>query len=165
MQGIRDTLSGSESAAAPGDRIEGAGGWTEVAGCPLYTNDDFTLAVQQMDDMLARFPDLTAFIATGGWPQFVDQAYRQVAGRYRERIAAKRTILIVADTLPMQMALLRDGLSHAQVGQRPREMGYRAMVALRDLAAGVEVEDPIYTGLDVCTEENAATCVEPAASP
>ncbi len=27
----------------------------------------------------ARFPDLTAFVATGGWPQFVDQAYRQVA--------------------------------------------------------------------------------------
>jgi ribose transport system substrate-binding protein len=165
MQGIRDTLSGRASSSAPGDRVEGTGGWTEVAGCPLYTNDDFMLAVQQMDDMLARFPDLTAFVATGGWPQFVDQAYRQVAERHRERIAAKRTIVIVADTLPMQMALLREGLSHAQVGQRPREMGYRAIEVLRDLAAGGKVEDPIYTGLDVCTEENAATCVGSEASP
>jgi ribose transport system substrate-binding protein len=123
------------------------------------------LAVQQMDDVFARFPDLTAFVATGGWPQFVDQAYRQVAERHRERIAAKRTIVIVADTLPMQMALLRDGLSHAQVGQRPREMGHRAMTVLRDLAAGAEVEDPIYTGLDVCTAENAATCVGSEAAP
>ena len=104
-------------------------------------------------------------IATGGWPQFVDQAYRQVAQRHRDRIAAKQTIVIVADTLPMQMAILRDGLSHAQVGQRPREMGYRAMVVLRELAAGGTVEDAIYTGLDVCTTENASTCVEPETAP
>jgi ribose transport system substrate-binding protein len=123
------------------------------------------LAVQQMDDMMARLPDLTAFVATGGWPQFVDQAYRQVAERHRERIVSKRTIVIVADTLPMQMALLRDGLSHAQVGQRPREMGYRAMTVLRDLAAGGTVDDPIYTGLDVCTQETAATCLGAAPPP
>ena len=159
MQGIRDTLSGSASAEAPGERISGAGGWTEVDGCPLYTNDDFMLAVQQMDDIFARLPDLTAFVATGGWPQFVDQAYRQVAVRHRERIEQKRTIVIVADTLPMQMALLAEGLSHGQVGQRPREMGYRAMEVLRDLAAGAKVEGPIYTGLDVCSTENAATCL------
>jgi ribose transport system substrate-binding protein len=165
MQGIRDTLSGQASSEPPGERVEGAGGWTEVAGCPLYTNDDFMLAVQQMDDVMARFPDLTAFVATGGWPQFVDQAYRQVAERHRERIEQKRTIVIVADTLPMQMALLRDGLSHAQVGQRPREMGYRAMEILRDLGAGGNVEDPIYTGLDVCTAENATTCVGSEAAP
>ena len=42
MQGIRDTLSGKKSAEAPGDKLTGQNGWTEVAGCPLYTNDDFT---------------------------------------------------------------------------------------------------------------------------
>jgi ribose transport system substrate-binding protein len=57
------------------------------------------------------------------------------------------------------MTLLRSGLSHAQVGQRPREMGYLAMTVLRDLAAGGRVEDPIHTGLDVCTQENADTCL------
>jgi ribose transport system substrate-binding protein len=165
MQGIRDTLSGLASTEPPGDRLAGDGGWTEVSGCPLYTNDDFMLAVQQMDDVLARFPDLTAFVATGGWPQFVDQAYRQVAERHRERIAAKKTIVVVADTLPMQMALLRDGLSHAQVGQRPREMGQRAIEVLRDLAAGGAVEDPIHTGLDVCTQETADTCLGALQSP
>ena len=159
MQGIRDTLSGRDSAAPPGDRLTGDGGWAEVDGCPLYTNDDFPLAVQQMADMLARYPDLTGFVVTGGFPQFVDQAYRQVAERHRARLAENRTIVIVADTLPMQMALLRAGLSHGQVGQRPREMGYRAMLVLRDLAAGEQVPDPIHTGIDVCTQENADTCL------
>jgi ribose transport system substrate-binding protein len=173
MQGIRDTLGvratlgGRDSTSPPGERLEGdAGGWTEVAGCPLYTNDDFMLAVQQMDDVLARFPDLTGFVATGGWPQFVDRAYHQVAERHRDRITSGRTVVIVADTLPMQMALLRAGLSHAQVGQRPREMGYRAMVVLRQLAAGEMVDDPIHTGLDVCTQETAGTCLDaPSATP
>src|SRR5262249_2496217 len=41
MQGIRDTLSGKQSAASPGDRLAGENGWTELEGCPLYTNDDF----------------------------------------------------------------------------------------------------------------------------
>jgi len=159
MQGIRDTLSGRESQAAPGERLEGAGGWTEVPGSPLYTSDDFMLAVQQMDDILAKFPDLDAFVATGAWPQVVDQAYRQVIERHRDRIDSKRTIVIVADTLPVQMALLRSGLSHAQVGQRPFEMGHRAMTVLRDLAAGKTVEDPIHTALDVCTPETADSCL------
>src|SRR5690349_5411896 len=40
MQGIRDTLSGAKSDEAPGKRLSGQNGWTEVDGCPLYTNDD-----------------------------------------------------------------------------------------------------------------------------
>jgi len=51
MQGIRDTLSGTKSAESPGVRLTGQNGWTEVAGCPLYTNDDFPLSVQQMEDI------------------------------------------------------------------------------------------------------------------
>src|SRR6202158_3636848 len=45
MQGIRDTLAGKKSAASPGDRLTGQNGWTEAAGCPLYTDDDFPLAM------------------------------------------------------------------------------------------------------------------------
>ena len=63
------------------------------------------------------------------------------------------------DTLPMQMAQLKDGLSNGQVGQRPFEMGYKSMFILRELVKGMEVDDPIYTGLDVCTMDNADTCL------
>ncbi len=160
MQGIRDTLSGEQSARPPGDRLNGQGGWSEADGCPLYSNDDFPLAVQQMADVLARYPNLDAFVATGGFPQFAGQAYRQVAEQHRDRLASGETIVVVADTLEMQMEMLRDGLSHAQIGQRPAEMGYRSMEVLRALVkTGEEPEDPLFTGLDVCTTETADRCL------
>lgn len=159
MQGIRDTLSGQASTQPPGERLEGANGWTEVDGCPLYTNDDFPLSVQQMADILAKYPKLDAFVPTGGFPQFVAKAYRQVADKHIDRIKSKDTLLVVADTLPMQMDILKDGLSHGQVGQRPYEMGYKAMFILKDILEGKQVADPIYTGLDVCDEANADSCL------
>ena len=149
MQGLRDTLAEIESDAPPGMRLEGDNGWTEVEACPLYTNDDFPLAVQQMADVLASEPDLDVFSITGGFPQFVDQAYRQAVEPYRGRIDAKDLVIIGADTLPMQLDLLAEGLSHGQVGQRPYAMGYRSMEVLLELVNGGAVEDPIYTGLDV----------------
>ena len=151
MQGFRDTLAGADSGEPPGERLEGTNGWTEVAACPLYTNDDFPLAVQQMADILASEPDLDVFSITGGFPQFVDQAYRQAVEPYRERIESKDLVIIGADVLPMQLDLLAEGLSHGQVGQRPYAMGYRSMEVLLQLVAGQSVEDPIHTGLDVLT--------------
>jgi ribose transport system substrate-binding protein len=68
MQGIRDTLAGVERGEPPGERLTGQNGWTEVEGCPLYTNDDFPLSVQQLEDTLGKYPDLDAFIPTGGFP-------------------------------------------------------------------------------------------------
>src|SRR6201985_3363803 len=68
MQGIRDTLAGKPSAEAPGDRLTGQNGWKEIDGCPLYTNDDFPLSVQQFQDIMAKNPTLDAFIPTGGFP-------------------------------------------------------------------------------------------------
>ncbi|MCB1882998.1 MAG: sugar-binding protein [Geminicoccaceae bacterium] len=159
MQGIRDTLAGKESKDPPGERLTGQNGWTELDGCPLYTNDDFPLAVQQMEDILAANPKLDAFVPTGGFPQFIPQAYRNVAGKYKSRIDDKSLALVVADTLPVQMDILKDGLSLGQVGQRPFDMGYEAMKFLKDIKEGKEVKDPTYTGLDVCTPENADTCI------
>ncbi|MGE3740569.1 MAG: substrate-binding domain-containing protein, partial [Geminicoccaceae bacterium] len=86
MQGIRDTLAGVQSAEAPGDRLTGQNGWNEVDGCPLYTDDDFPRAVQQMEDILGKYPDLDAFIPTGGFPQFIPQAYANVAEKHKARI-------------------------------------------------------------------------------
>ncbi len=165
MQGLRDTLRGSSSDDAPGPRLDGSSGWSEVDGCPLYSNDDFPLAVQQLADLLAREPELDAFVATGGFPQFAGQAYRQVAERYADRITSNDTIVIVADTLPIQMELLGQGHSHAQVGQRPYEMGRQAFDMLRRLASGESVAPVVYTGLDVCTQLDASTCLDSGTAP
>ena len=160
MQGIRDTLSGQKSDASPGKRLTGQNGWTETAGCPLYTDDDFPRAIQQMEDTLAKNPDLDAFVPTGGFPQFIPDAFRQVATKYKDRIQSHKLALVVADTLPVQMDLLKEGLSLGQVGQRPAEMGYEAMKFLYQIKTENKMpKDPTYTGLDVCTPENASTCL------
>jgi len=160
MQGIRDTLAGAKSAQAPGTKLTGQNGWTEVAGCPLYTHDDFPLSVQQMEDILGKYPKLDAFIPTGGFPQFIPQAYKKVAEKYKSRIADGSLALVVADTLPVQIDLLKAGLSKGQVGQRPAEMGYKTMFFLKDIKDGKPApKDPTYTGLDVCTPQTVGTCI------
>jgi len=160
MQGIRDTLAGESGTEAPGNRLEGVNGWTEIDGCPLYTDDDFMRANQQLEDILARESDLDAFVPTGGFPQFVPDAYRAAVEPHKARIESGELALVVADTLPVQMELMAEGLSLGQVGQRPFEMGYQSMYFLRDIVMeGKNPEDPTYTGLDVCSPENADTCI------
>jgi ribose transport system substrate-binding protein len=160
LQGVRDTLAGANGTQPPGERLSGQNGWTEIEECPLVTDDDSEIATQQLAAVLARHADLDAFVSTGAFTQWVDANYREAIERYRSRLITKDLVMVMADTLPMQMDHLHDGLSHGQVGQRPYEMGYRAMFVLRDLADGKPVlEDPIYTGLDVCTEANQDTCL------
>ena len=160
MQGIRDTLSGKKSAASPGDKLKGENGWTEIDSSPLYTDDDFPRSVQQFEDIMAKNPNLDAFIPTGGFPQFIPDANRAAVGKYKDKIASKALALVVADTLPVQLDQMKEGLSLGQVGQRPFEMGYRSMKALLDIKNGKAAPaDPSYTGLDVCTPANVATCI------
>lgn len=159
LLGVRETLAGTSGGTPPGNPLAGEGGWTEIAGCPLITDDDGNRAVTGMTDILAANPDLTAFVSTGAFTQWVDNAYRQAVDPYKGRLADGSLTIAVADTLPMQMAQLKDGLSNGQVGQRPFEMGYRSMFILKDMNAGTQPEDPIYTGLDVCTAENVDTCL------
>ena len=160
MQGIRDTLSGVMSAASPGDALAGQNGWTELEGCPLYTDDDFPRSVQQFEDIMAKTPELDAFIPTGGFPQFVPDANRAAVEKYKDKIASGALALVVADTLPVQLDQMKEGLSLGQVGQRPFEMGYMTMKAFADMKDGKPAPaDPTYTGLDVCTPDTVDTCI------
>ena len=160
MQGIRDTLAGKTGTEPPGDRLTGQNGWKEVDGCPLYTDDDFPRSVQQMEDTLNKYPELDAFTPTGGFPEFLPDAYRNVASKIKDRISSGKLAMVVADTLPVQIDILKEGLASGNVGQRPFEMGYKAMLAMKDIKDGKPApKDPTYTGLDVCTPQNAATCI------
>jgi ABC-type sugar transport system substrate-binding protein len=160
LKGARDTLAGQDMGTPPGNPLNGEGGWTEIAGCPLITNDDGNVAVQGMTDILAANPDLTAFLSTGAFTQWFDNAYRQAAEPYKAKMDAGELTIVVADTLPMQLEQTRDGLGNGLVGQRPFEMGYKAMYILKDIVEGKPVDDPIYTGLDVCDNSNIDTCVQ-----
>ena len=153
--GARDTLAGEKGV----EMLTGQGGWTEIAGCPVFTNDQADLANQQMADTFTANPDLTAFMLVGGWAQFAPQAYAQVTDQVMDKLKAQSLVIVAGDTLPPQMEALKAGRSHVQVGQRPFEMGYRAPTVMIDLINGVAVDPVIYTGLDECTQDNADSCI------
>ena len=160
LKGARDTLAGKDMGSPPGAALAGEGGWTEISGCPLITNDDGNVAVQGMTDILAANPDMTAFLSTGAFTQWFDNAYRKAVEPYKAKMDAGELTIVVADTLPMQLEQTKDGLGNGLVGQRPYEMGYKAMFILKDIVDGKTVEDPIYTGLDICSNENIDSCVK-----
>ncbi|MEX0853139.1 MAG: substrate-binding domain-containing protein [Bauldia sp.] len=156
-QGTRDVLTGQKDLAA----MKGEGGWTEVAGCPVFTNDDPVKAVQAMADVLAANPKLDAFVHEGGWALFgAPQAYRDLTKPLAARIASNDLVIAAADTIGDEVAIAKEGLVTALVGQRPFEMGYLAPKVMIDLIAGKPVADPVFTGLDECTKDNADTCIQ-----
>ncbi|WP_062018244.1 substrate-binding domain-containing protein [Aureimonas sp. AU4] len=156
-QGTRDALSGQKGNAT----LAGEGGWTEVAGCPVFTNDDGAVGVQAMTDILAANPDLDAFAIEGGWPLFgAPQPYRNLFKPLADRIAKGDFVVAAADTIGDEVAIAREGLVNVLVGQRPFEMGYKAPGVMIDLIDGKKVADPVFTGLDECTKETVDTCIQ-----
>ncbi|MBB3238346.1 substrate-binding domain-containing protein [Phyllobacterium endophyticum] len=156
-QGMRDALTGQKGIEA----LKGEGGWTEVAGCPVFTNDDGAKGVQAMTDILAANPKLDAFGIMGGWPLFgAPQPYRDLFKPYKDKIASNEFVIGAADTIGEEVAIAGEGLVTALVGQRPFEMGYKAPSVMIDLIEGKPVEDPVFTGLDECTKDTVATCIQ-----
>ena len=156
-QGMRDALSGKEGLAA----LAGEGGWTEIAGCPVFTNDDGVKGVQAMSDILAANPDLRAFGIMGGWPLFMaPQPYRDLFKPLADKIASNQLVIGAADTIGDEVAIAGEGLVTALVGQRPFEMGYLAPKTMISLIKGEAVPDPVFTGLDECTKDTVSTCIQ-----
>jgi ribose transport system substrate-binding protein len=142
VDGVREALKGSK--------------WVEVSGSPTFCNDDSALAVQQMSDLRTATPDLAAIVPVGGWPMFAPEGYKAFVNKNKKDIDAGKFTLVVADTLKMQLELLRDGYSNALTGQRPFEMGEKAMDVLLAIKKGEKVPEIIYTGLDLVTKANVA---------
>nr|WP_298690498.1 substrate-binding domain-containing protein [uncultured Dongia sp.] len=156
-QGTRDALSGQKGLPA----LKGEGGWTEVDGCPVFTNDDGAKGVQAMTDILAANPKLDAFAIEGGWPLFgAPQPYRDLFKPMADKIASGEFVISAADTIGDEVAIAREGLVTALVGQRPFEMGYKAPSVMIDLVEGKTVADPVFTGLDECTKDTVDTCIQ-----
>src|SRR5436305_9578178 len=142
VDGVREALKGSK--------------WVEVSGSPTFCNDDSTLAIQQMADLRTATPDLAAIVPVGGWPMFAPEGYKAFVNKNKKDIDAGKFTLVVADTLKMQLELLRDGYSNALTGQRPFEMGEKSMDTLLAIKKGQKVPETIYTGLDLVTKDNVA---------
>ena len=77
-----------------------------------------------------------------------------------DKLANNTMAIGAADILGEEVAIAGEGLVTALVGQRPFEMGYLAPGAMNKLINGEKVEDPIFTGLDECTKDSVATCIQ-----
>ena len=155
-------VSGGPAARNLAERVDGVrsvlkpAGWTEVSGSPTFCNDDSALGVQQMQDLVTANPNLTAIIPVGGWPLFTGEAYTRFASKLKPQMQAGKFAIVSADTLPVELQILKDGDVDELVGQRPREMGAKAMDILMALHKHQTVPTITYVGLDTVTPQNVA---------
>lgn len=161
--GMYVTQSGGPAAENLNDRLAGLNetlqkaGWKIAPGSPSYCNDDSALANQQLSDMLAANPTADAVVPVGGWALFAPEAYKSFVNAHRKDYDSGKLALVMPDTLKVEVELLRDGYAQVLVGQKPYEMGEKAMDMLMALKKGEKVQTINYVGLDVVTKANAAS--------
>ena len=139
--GFRDTISGKKGIA----KLAGDGGWTEIAGCPLFTNKQIDLANQQMAGCLQRKTrSWSASSSSAAGRNSVRRAYAQVTDQVMAKLKSKDLIVIAGDTLaaaarraqgrtqprPDRPAAVRDGTPRTGGADRPdrRQEGRRPAV-------------------------------------
>ena len=152
-------VTGDATVTALSDRVAGVRDalgtdWTEVADSPAITTGDDRSAVTLIDRLLVDHADLDAVISVGAWPLLAEDAWRDLAARHKERFDRAKVVVVVADALPVERRLVREGLGHVLVGQRPAEMGARLAEGLDRLAAGRRTPDIVYVGFEVLTRRD-----------
>ena len=126
-----------------------------------FKANGFQPRAMAMTDILTANPSINAFVIEGGWPLFgAPQPYRQLFGPMKDKIGSNAFSIVAADTIGDEVAIAKEGLVTALVGQRPFEMGYKAPTVMISLIKGEKVADPVFTGLDECTKESADTCIQ-----
>jgi ribose transport system substrate-binding protein len=100
-----------------------------------------------------RYPDLGAWISTGGWPVFTRNALAAVD--------PAKTKVISFDTIPPAPEILKSGKAQVLLGQKYFGWGSESVRLLTDIIAGRAPQTPIIdSGVDVVTPENVDAYVE-----
>ena len=128
--------------------------FTEVAGSPYPCDDDANKAVQLVQDVLAKNPDLSGFFFSGGWPMFAPQAYARAVKSRAEDIKSGKFAVVAFDVQDSQLQLLKAQYATALIGQRPMTMGAKSIDVLNQLVAKESVPPIVDTGVDVVTAKN-----------
>ncbi|MCE1235309.1 MAG: substrate-binding domain-containing protein [Hyphomicrobiales bacterium] len=134
--------------------------WREIPASPVAEVADPREAANALDRLLREHPELDAVISVGAWPLLDETLWRQVAARHDERLRRAKTVLVVADALPVEKRLVRDGLAHVLVGQRPADMGARLaeiLLARREHRPAPEI---VHVGFDVFTRRDLLAAPE-----
>ncbi|NLH80226.1 MAG: substrate-binding domain-containing protein [Phyllobacteriaceae bacterium] len=164
--GMYAVLTGDPGSRSLADRVSGVrdalgAGWREIPASPVVVaSGEPREAAAALDRLLGEHAELDAVISVGAWPLLDETVWREVAKRHEDRLHRARVVLVVADALPVEKRLVRDGLAHVLVGQRPAEMGAR----LADMMAAKRARRPfseiVYVGFDVFTRRDLLAAPE-----
>jgi ribose transport system substrate-binding protein len=112
---------------------------------------DRTKAKKNVEDALARYPDLVMTIGLWSYngPCMVDAV--------RASTRAKKPLIVAFDEEEETLKAVQDGTIYATVVQRPFEFGYQSMKALKELKEGKTVPGTIDTGITVIKKDNLPT--------
>lgn len=127
IRGVRYALSGGKDV----QRLTGENGWVEHKRCPFYTLGKRAQALIQLQYVLAQ-EEAPLFLAVAGFAQF-SEYYIDRIRPHRAAIERGEKIIISADAEARQLDALRQGLSTANIGQRPYEMGRYGAKLLHDV--------------------------------
>jgi len=153
IAGVRFALSGQRS-----ERMRGQNGWFEYDRCPLYSLGKRDSALHQFETILSiEKPPI--FLAVAGFAQFSPH-YIERTKQFKERIDSGNIIIVSADTEAVQLAALKEGLSVANIGQKPFEMGRLGAELLYNYLYNNMLPEKSHYYLDYhyCTPKNVDTC-------
>jgi ribose transport system substrate-binding protein len=155
-------ITGGLAADNLNDRIKGfksaiGSGFTEVAGSPFPCDDDSNKAIQLIQDVLTKNPNLSGIFYSGGWPMFAPEAYTRALQGHQADIKSGKFVVVSFDTLTSQLKLLKAGLATTLIGQRPYKMGTQSIDILSKLAQKQSVPPVVDTGVDVVNAKNVDT--------
>src|SRR3954468_844089 len=109
--------------------------------------EDAVRCAELMASGTSRYPDLNAWLSTGGWPIFTRNATAVVD--------PAKTKVISFDTIEPGLSLLREGKVTVLVGQKYFGWGSESVKLLYDIKHGKMPASPIIdSGVDVVTKEN-----------
>jgi ribose transport system substrate-binding protein len=132
LDGMREAL-----AKAPGIRI------VEV----FDIKEDTVRCAELIATGTNRYPDLAAWLSTGGWPVFTRNA--------TAAIDPAKTKLISFDTIQPALDLLREGKVAVLLGQKYFGWGSEPVKILYDIKHGKMPSSPIIdSGVDLVTKDN-----------
>lgn len=153
IEGVRYALSGQTE-----KRLSGENGWSEFDRCPLYSLGKRGVSLGQLDKLL-NLENPPLFLAVAGFAQF-NPNYANVIAKHKQRIANQEVVIVSADTEQMQLAVLQQGLSSANIGQNPFEMGrLSAELMYQYLTKGERpAKSHYYLDFHYCQQSNAGTC-------
>ena len=138
LEGVRDELT-----KAPGIEV------VEV----YDIKEDVVRCAEIIATGTRRYPDLSAWIAVGGWPVFTRNALAAVD--------PSKTKVISFDTVESGLALLREGKVQVLLGQKYFGWGSETVKLLHGIKNGRMPPSPIInSGVDVVTRDNVDAYAE-----